>query len=102
MLVKILIGLATVIVVFLAVAAFQPSAFRVERRATISAPPSEVFARINDLHQFQEWSPWAKLDPACETSFQGPTAGTGSVFSWSGNSKVGQGRMTIVQSQPDE
>ena len=33
-------------------------------------------------------------------TFQGPASGQGASYTWSGNRKVGQGRMTIVESIP--
>lgn len=102
MLKKILLILAFVVLVFFVVAMLQPAEYRVVRAATIAAPPAVVFARVNDLHKFQEWSPWAKLDPAAKTTFEGPPAGTGAIFNWSGNHEVGEGRMTITESRPNE
>src|SRR5260370_305124 len=72
---KILLGVATIIVVFVVVVALQPSEMRVTRSATILAPPSVVFAKVNDFHNWEEWSPWAKLDPAAKNSFDGPSSG---------------------------
>ena len=45
---------------------------------------------------------WAKLDPAMKTTYAGPVAAPGSSYSWSGNDKVGEGRMTIVEAKPGE
>ena len=102
MLLKILIALAAVVVVFIIVVALQPASFRVVRSASVSAPPGAVFARVNDFHQWEAWSPWLKLDPACKTTYEGPSAGVGAAFAWSGNSKVGEGRMTVIESRPNE
>jgi hypothetical protein len=102
MLIKILIGAAVILLVLIVIVATRPDTFTVARSATINAPASVIFAHVNDLHQFQDWSPWAKLDPGCQINFEGPPAGTGASFAWSGNNKVGQGRMTIADSQPDE
>ncbi len=102
MLRKILIALAAIVVVFVVVVAMQPSEFRVVRSATISAPASAVFAQVNDLHKWEAWSPWAKLDPAAKSTFEGPPAGTGAIFRWAGNNQVGEGRMTITESRPNE
>lgn len=102
MLYPILIALAVIVAVFLVFVATRPSDFRITRSAGISAPPSAVFARVNDLHRFQEWSPWIEMDPAARTSYEGPPAGTGAIFHWAGNNKVGEGRMTIVESRPGE
>jgi uncharacterized protein YndB with AHSA1/START domain len=99
---KIFFGLVTVVVVFVLVVALQPSEFHVVRSATISASPAEVFAQVNDFHNWEAWSPWAKLDPACKNTFEGAPAGTGAVFKWSGNDQVGEGSMTILESRPPE
>src|SRR5262245_7657770 len=102
MLPYILIGVIALIVVFLLVVAMQPSTFRVERTASITAPPPPVFSKVNDMHCWEEWSPWAKIDPNAKITFEGPRAGTGAAYAWSGNNKVGAGRMTITDSRPNE
>jgi uncharacterized protein YndB with AHSA1/START domain len=82
--------------------AMLPSAFRVVRSGKIDAPPAQVFAQVNDLHKWQAWSPWAKLDPKAVNTFEGPASGQGAAFSWSGNKEVGAGKMTIVESTPND
>jgi uncharacterized protein YndB with AHSA1/START domain len=99
---KILVGFVALVVVLVLVVALQPAEYRVVRSATIAAPPAEVFAQVNDFHNWDAWSPWAKLDPACKNSFEGLPAGTGAVFAWSGNDQVGEGRMTLTESRPNE
>jgi len=100
MLKKILIAIAAIVVVFVVVVAIQPSEFRIVRSATISAPAPAVFAQVNDFHNWEAWSPWAKLDPAAKATFEGPSAGTGAIFRWAGNDKIGEGSMTITESRP--
>ena len=102
MLLKILIALAALVIVFLVIVALQPSDFRVTRTATIAAPPPAVFAQVNDFHNWEAWSPWAKLDPALKQNYAGAPAGTGAIYSWSGNNNVGEGRMTITESRPSD
>ena len=102
MLKKILIALAAIVVVFVIVVAIQPSEFRVVRRATISAPAPAVFAQVNDFHNWEAWSPWAKRDPAATATFEGSSAGTGAIFRWAGNHEVGEGSMTITESRPSD
>ena len=79
----------------------QPNSFVVRREAVINAPPRQVFAAINNLRNWESWSPWAKLDPNAETQYEGPAAGPGAAFEWSGDKNVGAGRMTIVDSSTD-
>lgn len=99
---KILVGITSIIVAFAVFVALQPSEFRVVRSAAIAAPAPNVFAHVNDFHLWEHWSPWAKLDPDAKVSFEGPAAGQGAVFKWSGNDKVGEGRMTQTESRPHE
>jgi hypothetical protein len=68
----------------------------------VAAPASVVFEEVNDLRRWEAWSPWAKIDPACKMTYDGAPSGVGAVMSWAGNNKVGEGRMTIVASRPDE
>jgi len=102
MLKKILIGVGALIGVFIAVVAMQPAEFRIVRTATVAAPSAIVFAQVNDFHKWSAWSPWAKRDPAMKQTFEGPEAGTGAVYTWEGNSKVGAGRMTLTESRSNE
>lgn len=99
---KILLGLAVVVILFLGYVAVQPAAFSITRSATIDAPPETVFAQVNDFHNWDAWSPWAKLDPNVTNSFDGPAAGTGAKFHWAGNKEVGEGGMEIKESNPSE
>ena len=103
---KILLAVVIIVVVVVGalavIVALQPSHYRVERSTTISAPAATVFAQVNDFHKWEAWSPWAKLDPAMRQNFEGASAGTGAVYTWSGNSEVGEGRMTITDSHPND
>ena len=78
-------GLAVIIILFVIVAAMQPAEYRVVRTGTISAPPAEVFPQVNDLHEWEAWSPWAKLDPTMKQTYEGAPQGTGAIYSWNGN-----------------
>ncbi len=102
MLKKIVLILAALVAVFFIIAALQPSDFRVSRSATIAAPASAVFDQINNFQKWNAWSPWAKLDPNAKNTFEGPPAGVGATFAWAGNAEVGEGKMTITESQPNE
>lgn len=100
--ITILIVVAVIVVVFIAIVAARPSEFRVSRAATIPAPAAVVFTQVNDLHQWNAWSPWARLDPAAKNTFEGPPSGTGAIFRWAGNRNIGEGSMTITESRPNE
>jgi hypothetical protein len=99
---KILAVLVVLIAAFAGYVALQPDELLVQRQATIAAPPAAVFEQVNDLKKWDAWSPWAKMDPNAKIGFEGPAAGKDAAFTWSGNDKIGEGRMTIVDSRPAE
>lgn len=99
---KLALGLIIAAGVFCAVVASRPNDFKVSRSATMAAAPAAVFDEVNDFHKWDAWSPWAKMDPNAKTSYEGPTSGAGAKFGWSGNSDVGEGSMTIVESKPND
>lgn len=96
------IALIAIIGIFVIVVAFQPSDFRISRTATINAPASAVFPKVNDFHNWEDWSPWAKIDPEAVSSYGGTREGVGAIFHWKGNEQVGEGTMTITDSRPSE
>ena len=99
----IVVGLLAALLGILAVTvALQPADFSVQRSTTIAAPPATVFGLVNDFHQWEKWSPWAKLDPAMKTTFEGSESGAGAIYTWVGNSDVGEGKMTILESRAPE
>jgi uncharacterized protein YndB with AHSA1/START domain len=98
----ILLALALIVFLLIVVIAGRPGDFEVFRETRISAPPELVFPHVNELRKWQDWSPWAKLDPHAKSTFEGPAAGVGSSMAWDGNKKVGAGKMTIVESWPNE
>lgn len=100
MLKKIALVIVVLMAALLIFATTRPDTFSVQRSATIKAPPEKVFALINDFHSWPAWSPWEKLDPAMQRTHSGATAGKGAAYAWVGNSKVGEGRMEILESAP--
>jgi hypothetical protein len=99
---KILLGLIAVIALFLAYAATRPADFHVERSATLAASPAALFAQVNDHHNFNAWNPFLKLDPNVKNTYSGPASGVGATCSWEGNSNIGAGSSTIIESKPGE
>src|SRR5437868_1510031 len=93
--------IAAVIVVIIAgiliYAATKPDTFRVQRTASIKAPPDKIFALINDLHGWSAWSPYEKKDPAMKRTFSGAPNGKGAVYEWDGDKNVGKGRMEVIE-----
>jgi uncharacterized protein YndB with AHSA1/START domain len=94
--------LVAAILAVLGLAASKPSSFKVAREAQIKAPPARVAALISDFHEWPKWSPWEKMDPAMTRTHSGSASGKGAIYAWSGNKKVGQGRMEILEASPSQ
>ncbi len=101
MLKKILIGLCALVAGIIAAALLKSPEFRVERSLVIDAPAERLFPWFDNHRKFNEWNPWAKMDPEAKNTYTGPESGTGAVASWDG-SKVGKGSATIIESKPNE
>jgi uncharacterized protein YndB with AHSA1/START domain len=97
---KIAIAIVVLIAAVLIFAATRPDTFRVERSASIKAPPEKIFAILNDFQKWGSWSPWEKKDPAMKRTFGATTSGKGARYAWDGNKDVGKGSMEIAESSP--
>ena len=91
------IVLAAGIAAVLIIAATKPDRFSVQRAAVINAPAEQVFALIEDFHEWRKWSPWEDRDPELKRSYGGAERGKGAVYAWEGNRNVGSGRMEILE-----
>ncbi|MDF3883582.1 SRPBCC family protein [Cupriavidus basilensis] len=99
MLKTILLVAFSAVALLLIFTATRPDTFRVERSASVKAPPERVFALINDLHSFNQWNPYEKKDPALKGTYGGTRSGQGAAYAWESD-KVGVGRMEIVDTVP--
>ncbi|MBI4930430.1 MAG: SRPBCC family protein [Bacteroidetes bacterium] len=98
----ILIALVVLAAIVSIVGFLSPKHVHVERSLTISAPAEIIHEQINNLKNWEKWSPWQKMDPAMKTEYSGSEAGAGASSKWtSENKNVGSGDMTITSSTPD-
>ena len=102
MLKRLAIAVVVIVALFAAIVAMRPADFRIARSRMLAAPPEVGHAYVNDFHKWPEWSPWEKLDPNMKREISGPPSGPGASYGWSGNDKVGEGRMTITESRPPQ
>lgn len=98
---KILLGLVAIIAVVLVIPVFKTPHYRVERSLAIAAPPAALFDYLNNHKKFNEWNPFAKMDPQAKMTYSGPEAGVGAVSNWAGE-LTGEGSATITESKPNE
>ncbi|MFM9864405.1 MAG: SRPBCC family protein [Micropepsaceae bacterium] len=100
MLRNILIGLVVLAALVVGGAYLTPQNAHVERSTIMAATPEEVFSVVNDLSRFNEWSPWAKLDPNAKYTMDGAPSGVGAKMSWtSADANVGNGSQEIIESE---
>lgn len=99
---KIIVGISVLILIVLAVAAVQPATYSVTRSIAIKAPPEKIQPLISDFHNWPQWSPWEKLDPAMNRIFSGAPKDLGAVYAWKGDKNVGSGRMEVTSLTPSK
>lgn len=92
----VVIAIVVIVAGLLGYAATRPDSFRVQRTASIKAPPEKIFPLITDLSGWKGWSPYETKDPAMQRNLSGAPSGKGAVYEWSGNKEVGRGRMEII------
>jgi hypothetical protein len=90
-----LVIIAAVVIGILIAASLRPNTFRTERSTVIKAAPEKIYPLINDLHAFNTWNPFKKLDPESKDTYVGAGSGRGAAYTWEGK-KLGAGRMEIV------
>ena len=92
--------LAVVIAALIAFAASRPANFRIERRTHIAAPPERVYPLVADFRRWTAWSPWENKDPNLKRTYSGAERGTGAIYGWEGDKRIGHGRMEIKDAAP--
>jgi Polyketide cyclase / dehydrase and lipid transport len=99
-LIYVAIALVLVVAALLAYAATRPDTFRVQRSTGISAPAECIFPLIANLKAMNTWNPFVEPDPAIKLAYSGPDSGKGAANTWSGSSKVGEGRIEVTDAAP--
>jgi hypothetical protein len=99
LLLKIVGGLAALIVLLVLVAFFFPRNYHIERSAVFNAKPEIIHAQIADLRAWKTWGIWQQRDPAMTLTYSEPAKGVGAWSAWS-SEKEGTGKMTIIQETP--
>ena len=84
------------IVILTIVIAVQPDSAHIEKSIMIDAPAATIFSEVSNYQNFNAWSPWSKMDPEANQTFDGPPGSVGSSMSWSGP-KTGTGSMKIEE-----
>lgn len=81
----------------LAIGFFNSGDYKVSRSKEIEASPEQLYKVLGDYGKWNEWSPWANLDPNQTIKVTRQPNTVGHHFEWKGNENVGEGSMTITE-----
>lgn len=100
---KILLGIVAFFAILVIVGFFMPSEIIVERSRVIDAPIEMIYDQVNNLHLWEKWSPWHKIDPNMQITYTNSGVGKDASYSWTSDHKsVGNGMLTITDAKPFE
>ncbi len=100
-----LIGISILVLALLiiSVGLFLPSKVHIERSIVVNNTPDVPYNLINDLTKFNDWSPWYKIDTNAAYTYSELKTGVGACILWkSNNTELGNGKLTITESKPNE
>lgn len=100
--VKVLIGLAVVLVVFLGYVATRPASFRYSNSALIKASPEKIYPYLSQLQLGGQWSPYEKRAPDMKKSLSGTDGTPGAKLEFDGGMKAGVGSVELLSFKPNE
>ena len=96
---KIIAGLAVIVLLLVLVAFLFPRQYRIERSLVMKAKPDVVLPQVADLRSWKSWSAWHERDPNMKLSYSEKTTGIGAWSAWD-SKKEGNGKMTITAQAP--
>ena len=98
---RILAVLLIIIGVLLIVSVFLPKSMHVQRSITVNASPQIAYDQVNTLKNWEQWSPWYKMEPDMKLTYNNIPSGRGASYSWAGK-KTGEGTLTISDCKQNE
>ncbi len=99
---KIFAGIMGFFALVFLVSLFFPRQYKIERSAVINLPVQETYAYLNQIENWQEWSPWNKnLDSTMSFFYSQHKTGTGAAQYFKGD-LIGVGRFRIIENIANE
>ena len=77
---NIFIGLVVLVAIAVGVAFVLPQHPHTQRETIIAATPEQVFAVVDNMARWNDWAPWASMDPDMKQKFDGPAKGVGDLL----------------------
>lgn len=96
-------SILVILVLLVIIAFFLPSTIRVEKSIRIQGSVENAYQLVNDYRAWNKWCPWNRMDPNWKVTYGDTVVGLGANYSWeSKHEKVGNGRMRIIETIPNE
>ena len=95
--ISIIAGLIALSAIYLA---SLDGSYQVRRSLQINAPVKRVFAAIQDLKTWPEWSPWLLHEPETKVIYSEDCQQEGGFYSWDGK-LIGAGKLSHLEINPD-
>jgi effector-binding domain-containing protein len=92
-----LIVVLAIVALVLIIAAFVPRDRMFTNSIEIESSPRLIFAQVNSLQNWDNWSPFLEDDPEMTSVYSGPNFGVGNRQEWK-SKKSGDGALEIVES----
>ena len=75
----------------------SPRTLVISENIEIEAAAPVVFEQVNELKNWEDWSPWLAMDPSMKLTYGDPSSGAGAWYSWVGE-ESGAGKLVIKES----
>ena len=99
---KLLLAVMVIPIAIILLSLFLPSKYRVERTVVMRAKADAVYAYVNTLKHWPDWTAWTTNKyPDMKYSFSGPESGVGATYTWEGQSS-GSGTLKLIRAEPGQ
>lgn len=99
---KIILIIVGIFILLILAGFFFPGKITIERSLTMKAPVEMIYDQVNNLRNWEQWSPWHKIDTAMKLKYNIPM-GVGGSYEWtSDHPSVGNGKLTITDAKAFE
>jgi uncharacterized protein YndB with AHSA1/START domain len=102
MVMKILVGLAVLLAIFLGYVSTKDGHFDYERSGVINASPEKIFPLMSTFAACQQWNPYDQKDPSMKRTIKGTDGKVGETEDFEGNSEAGSGSLEITKVVPNQ
>ena len=94
-------AIGIMVALFTMLGVMLPRTSEAEKSIVIHASVQEVFEEVNNLKNWERWSPWLTEDPNIKLHYEGPATGLGAKVRWtSEDPRIGNAYQEIISVTP--